>query len=147
MKYSIWRTLFGILLIAGTLQAQPTLGKDDLACLECHGQADFSKTGADGKPLSLHVDGQKFANSIHGSIGCTGCHADVSTSTHPDKAPAPVSCAQCHDKADATYKASVHGIARRSGSTKAANCADCHGAHDIGSLSDPASPLARRNLE
>src|ERR1022692_2810764 len=45
-------------------------------CLACHGDKSMSTTRA-GKTVSLYVDGKKFATSIHGSFGCTGCHADL----------------------------------------------------------------------
>ena len=58
-----------------------------------------------------------------------------------------MACASCHDKPVATYEASVHGKARKAGNTGAAQCADCHGMHDIvKATTRPSSPVNRDNL-
>src|SRR5438270_1809132 len=60
-----------------------------LDCLSCHNDATLtSETG--GKTHSVHVDGAKFSNSIHGSLGCNDCHADVKE--YPHSSPAKVNC-------------------------------------------------------
>jgi len=41
---------------------------------------------------------------------------------------------------------SFHGVAVEYGMTKAANCASCHGFHDVLPSSDPASPVNKANL-
>ena len=115
-------------------------------CMMCH--ADKDAKGAAGK--SIAVDPAKFAKSVHGELQlkCTDCHADVSADKlpHPDKLK-PVSCATCHDKAAKEYAGTVHGSARKGGSTIAANCTDCHGTHDILRSKDPASRTNHANVE
>src|ERR1700694_994588 len=51
-------------------------------CLACHGDKGMtSKHGA--KVVSLFVDGKKFSPSVHGSVGCTGCHSDLDVDNLP----------------------------------------------------------------
>jgi len=119
------------------------LSQEDMACLKCHGpKGSLAREGID-----LAVDTAKFGSSVHGPLGCTGCHSDVSLASHPGgESPKPVSCAQCHEKADASYNLSSHGLARKAGNAQAANCADCHGKHDIVPIRLQTSPLNRLNL-
>jgi cytochrome b subunit of formate dehydrogenase len=125
----------------------PAPGGDDATCLACHGQKPApARKGAKGPKAPPFVDAAKFAGSVHGGNGCTSCHADVDLNAHPGKPVAPVACANCHDKAAATYEASVHGQARKAGDTAAAQCGDCHGTHDILKANAALSPVNRDNL-
>lgn len=133
-------------LAMGGLCAQST---DDAACLACHGKAGFTKPS--GNKASLFVDKAKFEASVHGSMGCTSCHADLGENPihvkTPGKVPVkPVSCAGCHEKADKTFTASAHMTALKAGIGYAAQCTDCHGKHDIVPSLDSASPVSRKNL-
>jgi len=47
---------------------------------------------------------------------------------------------------EATYKSSFHGIAQGFGDKRAANCASCHGSHDILPSNDPKSRVNPKNL-
>ena len=49
-------------------------------CLSCH--AD--KTMQDAAGHSIAVDGNTFSASIHGSMKCNDCHADIKDYPHPD---------------------------------------------------------------
>lgn len=137
--------------LAGTLLAQPAAPAAATAnptetCLACHAAQDAKGSG--GK--SIAVDGTRFAASVHGSLNlkCTDCHTDVSPSKipHPEKLK-PVECAKCHEKAAGDYSATVHAKARQGGNTVAANCADCHGTHDILRSAEPASRTSHANVE
>ncbi len=72
----------GLVLLA--LLPVPLRAQD---CLTCH--SDASMTDSAGH--SIAVDGQKFSSSIHGSLQCSNCHADIKGYPHPDKI-APVDC-------------------------------------------------------
>jgi cytochrome b subunit of formate dehydrogenase/DnaJ-class molecular chaperone len=125
------------LAMAGlALAAAPAPAGPDAACLSCHGQKGAAK----------FVDPAVFAKSVHGANGCTSCHSAVDLNEHPGKPVAKVSCAQCHDKATATFEASAHGRARKAGNTGAAQCSDCHGTHDIAPARSPQSPVSRGNM-
>ena len=74
---------------------------------------------------SIAVDGQKFSASIHGSLQCSNCHADIKGYPHPDKV-APVDCKSCHADQAAQLKGSVHADGKEH------PCTSCHGdAHAI----------------
>ena len=46
-----------------------------------------------------------------------------------------------------TYLDSYHGLASEGGSVVVANCASCHGVHNILPSSDPRSTINRANLD
>jgi len=138
LRFLLRNTLF-LLLAAVSLSAQG-LSPEDTACLACHG-----RKGTEGKGPA-HVDKAAFGNSVHASLGCTGCHADLAGAAHPGKEkPQPVSCEGCHADAVKTFNGSAHAIALRAGRF-AANCVDCHGMHDIVKITDNVSPVSRKNL-
>jgi cytochrome b subunit of formate dehydrogenase len=119
----------------------------DARCFSCHGSRAMTKQAEGGKVISLFVDKAKFAKSVHGSMGCTGCHDDLEGASHPGKTPPKaVTCGTCHAKPTQTYDESSHGAARRSGKLGAAQCADCHGKHDIVPSLSPESPVSRLHL-
>lgn len=117
---------------------------------------------------------QQFMQSIHGqavSRGngqapvCTDCHGIHSIKSHFDPNSsvaaqnlARTTCARCHEgvrlsqefglegRRSTTYLASYHGLASKLGSQIVANCASCHGVHNILPSSDPRSTIARGNL-
>jgi len=116
-----------------------------LDCLTCH--ADPAATSDSGvKTHSVHVDGEKFKNSVHGLFGCTDCHSDIKEYPHTP-APVKVNCATCHNDAVAAYERGVHGRdAKNKSSLGVPGCLDCHGnQHAILAASDPASPVAHAN--
>lgn len=136
-----------ILLLAGTVQAQPAAPtaptNDD--CLVCHGDPETKR--ANGQSLAL--DAGRFAQSVHGQVGlsCVDCHADLATAElpHAEKL-ARVDCSTCHDTAAAAYARSVHAAAVTAGKPGAATCASCHTAHEILPSKDPASTTYHLNL-
>ena len=115
-----------------------------------------------------------FAASIHGQAvahgnadapTCIDCHGehdirgpeDPESSVYPARV-AQASCVGCHESERisrrygmlagrlSTYLDSFHGLASRGGSTTVANCASCHGVHDIRPSSDALSSVNRANL-
>jgi cytochrome b subunit of formate dehydrogenase len=118
---------------------------------------------------------QEFVASIHGqSVArgnwlapvCTDCHGihTIKAPTDPTssvaaQALARTTCVRCHEGVRltqefgipsgrvTTYMASYHGLASELGSTVVANCASCHGVHNILPSSDPRSTINRANLE
>ena len=67
-------------------------------------------------------------------------------------------CATCHNSVRLSekygmpsqqfnsFQDSYHGLASRAGSVEVANCASCHGVHNIKPSSDPASTVNKANL-
>jgi len=120
--------------------AAPALQDDD--CLVCHGEKAFTGKDASGRDISLFVDQARLKASVHKTTSCASCHADI-TATHPDdnRPVQPVNCAICHARQTASYGASVHGLAVKSGNKTAASCRDCHDSHGMLPDTSPDSPL------
>ncbi len=117
---------------------------------------------------------QEYMASIHGqaitrgnwqSPVCTDCHGihTIKAPTDPSssvaaQALARTTCARCHEGMRlagefgvetgraSTYMASYHGLASEMGSNVVANCASCHGVHNILPSSDPRSTINKTNL-
>jgi hypothetical protein len=112
----------------------------DLKCLKCHSK-NLRKKLEDGEKMSLKIDVEHFATSVHRVIGCTGCHRDVAKGKHPSKQPIASrrayslkhnqTCSQCHEVAHDSYKSSVHASMVEHGDQSAPICSDCHSAHAI----------------
>jgi cytochrome b subunit of formate dehydrogenase len=118
---------------------------------------------------------ETFMQSIHGqgiargnglSPVCTDCHGIHSIKAHIDPNSsvseqniARTTCARCHEGVRlsqefgvagsrvTTYLDSYHGLAAEGGSAVVANCASCHGVHNILPSSDPRSTINRANLD
>jgi len=116
---------------------------------------------------------EKYEKSVHGkgmragiaeSPVCTDCHGEHTIARIDDPSSSvssrniPKTCSGCHDKEGissryalpkkrfSSYMDSFHGVAVEYGMTKAANCASCHGVHEILPSSDPASMVNKANL-
>ncbi len=120
--------------------------KDNPTCLMCHGNQGMT-TKIGGDEVSISVDGNAYADSVHGKqVGCVDCHSDKTGFPHEKTMAADArsyavelskSCQKCHQSTYDDYRGSVHGQAIASGNNNAAVCADCHTAHAIGK----ATPL------
>jgi len=130
-------TVFSLLLSERPARAADQPGAE---CLACHGDKTMTTTRA-GKTVSLFVDGKKFAASIHGSLGCTGCHADLEGKDFPHEKPAPVQCGTCHTTEQEQHARSLHGKAIARGDPLAPHCVTCHGNHEIYPVKDPRSAV------
>lgn len=126
-------------------------------CSKCHKSetAEFMQ--------SIH--GQAVMRGVSRSPVCTDCHgihnivapveADGRTAT---TVVATETCARCHEGVTLTkefgvagervssYKDSYHGLASQLGSRVVANCASCHGVHNILPSSDSKSMISAANL-
>jgi hypothetical protein len=111
-------------------------------CVDCHNDPAATRETSDGKSVSVHVDQALFDKSIHSSIGCSGCHGDISEYPHPT-AVAKVDCAQCHADAATEFDKSIHATAAAAGKEDMPTCISCHGKHDILPKSDMASKTNR----
>lgn len=81
---------------------------------------------------------------------CVDCHQEHNLAL-PESArfrrDLPDRLAQCHTEQSTGYALSMHGQLTKLGYGPAALCSDCHGAHDIRPLSDPASALSASQRE
>jgi formate dehydrogenase gamma subunit len=110
-------------------------------CMDCHSDKDLTME-KDGEEVSIFVDAEKLAKSVHAETSCHECHRDL-TAEHPDdevKAKQ-VDCAVCHEQASRTFGTSVHGQALLRGDDTAPGCKDCHGVHDVLAPQSIESPL------
>jgi len=125
-------------------------------CGMCHGEVV--------EQYRASVHGKALANGVTQAPLCTDCHGEHKIIKHTSQA-SPVNaahirdtCASCHDNVRLTQKfglpsdrlvsfdSSFHGLASREGSQTVANCASCHGVHNILPSSDPKSTINPRNL-
>ncbi|MFC1837766.1 hypothetical protein ACFLYW_03705 [Thermodesulfobacteriota bacterium] len=124
-------------LLSGTAWAN-----DYGECLDCHGEQDLTMV-RDGQEVSVFVDVDQYAGSIHGANGitCDECHSDA-TDEHPDELAdlENVDCSNCHDEAAEKYGGSIHAT------PKGASCKDCHGIHDILAAANPKSRIYPLNI-
>ena len=105
------------------------------------------------------IHGQKLTAGDPDAPVCSDCHA-AHAITHAET-PGFMrdiigECGQCHDRIGSgssgkaslykTYRMSYHGQVNELGSSRAAKCSDCHGAHDIQPVADPMSRLHSDNL-
>jgi formate dehydrogenase gamma subunit len=126
-------------------------------CSTCH--SDVEKT------YRASIHGQAVAHGVRDAPVCTDCHgehnilapSEPQSLVHPTRL-STVTCGRCHaderlaqkynlpiDKVPA-YEDSYHGLSLRAGSQTVANCASCHGVHNIFPSSDPRSTVNPANL-
>lgn len=125
-------------------------------CSRCHGdEAEQFRNSVHGEAVSRGVSAAPTCTDCHGEHGITATRAPGSR-----VAPLTVSktCAACHEatpvieefglapRRAGTFFESFHGLAVRGGSPVVANCASCHGTHNIRPSSDPRSTVNPRNL-
>ncbi len=118
----------------------------DNSCLKCHEKEDVHKTVNDSI-ISLVVNKEDIANSVHRSIACVKCHSDVSTKLkRPCETANKVDCSNCHAEVSNVYNASGHGQAYFRKEKNAPYCTDCHGKHIVQSRYDDTSPTYRASI-
>ncbi len=126
-------------------------------CGKCHGEIQEQYAG------SIH--GSALVGGITASATCTDCHGEHNILS-PNDANSPVAaqnvsaqvCSPCHASVRltskyglagdrfTTFNDSYHGLAGKAGSVEVANCASCHGVHDIKPSTDPTSRINKANL-
>jgi cytochrome b subunit of formate dehydrogenase len=118
-------------------------------------------------------EAQQYVESVHGkaiaagkfdSASCTDCHGEHTNI--PPRDPESLvnvrnlreTCGSCHNDVRlarryqlpldriTSFDESFHGLAAKAGSQSVANCASCHGIHNILPSSDPKSTINTRNL-
>jgi predicted CXXCH cytochrome family protein len=122
--------------------AQTALSQPDQACLRCHGNPGLHKRFDNGDTISLQVDGEDFANSVHRQMGCLSCHSNIRPAQHPgapqgmptarDYALAAVqACRGCHSDKFQQFQDSIHASRLREGDPGAPLCTNCHRPHAV----------------
>ncbi len=126
-------------------------------CGTCHAEIT--------QQYNTSVHGQEIAKGNLKSATCTSCHGPHTNASFrgTEAAVAAVqirdACASCDSKVRlasenrlqldrvASFDQSFHGLAGRAGSPTVANCASCHGVHNILPSSDPKSTIHASNLQ
>jgi uncharacterized protein with PIN domain len=129
-------------MAAAVLIAAGAVAQEDSECLDCH--SDRTLTGQrKGRTVPVFVDEKKFGASVHASLECVTCHADLEGKELPHEGDlAPVDCGTCHDAIQGEHAKSLHGKAVARGDALAPHCNDCHGAHEILPVKDLRSPVS-----
>ncbi len=76
-------------------------------CLGCHGSEGFGVPDENGKMRNLHIDKEKFLQSVHGTRDCVECHKQIKEVPHPKLDRIRVSCVECHQ--DLWNEAKIEG--------------------------------------
>jgi len=125
-------------------------------CGRCHARQS--------EAYMLGIHGQALQRGVTAAPNCTDCHGEHLIRGPRDPG-SPVlasavttTCSHCHEAQGlretyglaagrlTTYQDSFHGLAARGGSRAVANCASCHGYHDILPSSDPRSAVSPQRL-
>jgi len=113
------QSIHGQAVAKGVLQAA--------TCTDCHSEHRILAAGDPGSPVYMANVSQE---------ACSRCHADTQLMADfnmpGDRVP--------------TYEDSYHGLAAHGGSQTVANCASCHGVHNIYPSSDSRSTVNKANL-
>lgn len=126
-------------------------------CGHCH--SEIAKT------YLASVHGQAMKASVSDAPVCTDCHGEhlILGPKSPESLVnatrvSTVTCGRCHGEERLavrynlptnvvpSYADSYHGLAMRGGSQTVANCASCHGVHNIFPRRDPRSTINAANL-
>jgi len=141
-------------------------------CASCHAQQSRMEQYGSKLPTDQYAS---YSASVHGQLAvsgtqrilqCTTCHnahgivspSNPASPVHPLRAVA--TCTRCHSDASymrmydptlpvdqlAKYRTSVHGVRNAKGDAKVAECASCHGSHDIRPAEDVKSTVYATNL-
>ena len=146
----------------GILPSQDPLSKVNhfnipATCGRCH--KDISTT------YLASVHGQAMKNGVSAAPVCSDCHGEHLILAPKDQGSlvnasrvSMTTCARCHNDERLalrynlptdrvpSYADSYHGLAARGGSQVVANCASCHGVHNIFPSKDPRSTVNAANL-
>ncbi|MGZ5481908.1 MAG: cytochrome b/b6 domain-containing protein [Pyrinomonadaceae bacterium] len=142
--------------------AQSSIAKVNIpnTCGKCH--------SAESNEFVQSVHGTALARGVSRSPNCTDCHGihkietpvedGMNGSKSPTVAVGTQSCANCHEgvmlsrefgiagERVKSYRDSYHGLASQLGSKVVANCASCHGVHNIYPSTDARSMIHPVNL-
>jgi predicted CXXCH cytochrome family protein len=138
----IWIVLFFffILFPFSAYGEKGTLSDEAKVCLTCHSNKGMYKILENKEVLPLYIDKNEFANSIHNSINCNGCHTGylaahiqkkkVIKSKKEYTVTAARICSMCHPD-DQLKKIPIHSPLMAK-----TLCVDCHGSHEIKSIAE-----------
>jgi len=143
---------------------------DTFGCLACHSTMK-GKVKAEKALVDVHVDSERYAQSVHGGMDCTECHQKFGSNPHQPQDDGDISgdvaalaknisgkaevdpvamaaCLGCHDDVYGLWQQSIHGMnIIEKGQADGAACTDCHGSpHYITPATEPSSLVNRNNV-
>jgi len=147
---------------AGLTRAAPS-------CADCHGTHDIkAHTDRDSRVYRANVPAtcggchagvrDQYAHGVHGAalkagrtdapvcVDCHTAHSIQRADTSASRLRVTAACGSCHAQVVQSYRRTFHGKVTQLGDTRVAECADCHGAHDVLPAANPASTIAPANL-
>ena len=126
-------------------------------CARCHSQ--------EAEAFRPSVHGVAFRRGVEHAATCVECHGSHSVqptksaqSTVPRLLASTETCARCHESVSLTethrlpanvvpdFRGSFHGLSASQGDQRVANCASCHGYHEVRPSRDPLSTVNKANL-
>ena len=140
-------------------QAESPIFKSNIpkTCGQCHSSI--------ATEYNQSVHGEAVARGVSRSPVCTDCHGIHNIKPHIDPVTSTTlellatgSCSRCHEGVAlsqefgvpggrvSSYQDSYHGLASKLGSKVVANCASCHGVHNILPSANPRSMVNHANL-
>ena len=150
----------------------PKLNKISEVCSKCHSDSKFMSKY---NPKIQTGQYENIKESVHGKltldgsgmiVQCTTCHGahgikkvtDPKSPVYPTNVPE--TCNKCHGNAKymqsynpsltvdqlTKYRTSVHGTLNAKGNVKVAECASCHGEHNIFAANDVRSKVYKLNI-
>jgi predicted CXXCH cytochrome family protein len=150
----------------------PNKDKRYKVCSNCHSDEDKMKNYGSNLPtdqyekLKVSVHYQPSYNNQGPIVDCITCHSvhdikkvnDPASKVYPTKITS--LCGSCHSSAEfmklynpalpidqvAKYRTSVHGSLNAKGDPNAAECASCHGSHEIQPVKDSRSLVYATNI-
>jgi len=150
----------------GLLKSGLTVTATCTNCHTAHGVLPSADSASSVNPRNLpttcgschHGIQEQFEQSIHSaSVStsgkplpvCADCHSAHTIQRADEqgfKLEIMSRCGRCHEDVATTYFDTYHGKVSQLGYTKTAKCHDCHGAHNILPVSNPASTLSREKV-
>ena len=138
-------------------------------CLRCHGKDNYTKKDVYGNDRLLHVNADRFKESVHGDRDCVNCHTDIIKTKHRKGIDRKVGCVRCHtdlwEEAQKngdthnkerlgivmeqieSYMSSIHARPNIDDQSRTnATCYDCHDAHYISPIDQQAGINGRENI-
>jgi formate dehydrogenase gamma subunit len=100
---------------------------DSPSCVNCHGEHNILHVNDPNAPVASKNVSKQVCEPCHSSLRLSEQYGFSATRAE-------------------TFEDSYHGLALRGGSTSVANCASCHGVHNIKPSSDPTSTINKNNL-
>ena len=158
MKSAVCTDCHGTHALYNALNPKSRIFKKNIpeTCGSCHEEI--------AREYEESVHGQAVMEGAMESPVCTDCHGKHTIHSLKEydlsEAAGAVTrvCSECHESEQIiskfdlpsdrleTYTNSYHGLAARRGDLRVANCASCHGYHDVMRSTDPRSSIHKSNL-